>query len=201
MPTRTQSKAEQSVGENVSDISSLLIKLDKKMDAVDAKIDSKIDSLAISIQSELSKTLEGFRSNIEAEVKSICDAQSERITSVESTIVDMDRISKLNDVIIRGVMLTESENLLSVFKAICDSIKFKCNTNYCVNNIFRLGRANTSPILVQFVTQLSKRNFMVKYFAKKDLNLSHIGVNNNKNRIYCSDNLSAINNNIYMKAM
>lgn len=186
---------------SMRDLCSLMVKLDKKVDSVRDDIAIKLDQQSANIHEDLLKSLDSFRANIETKVETMVIEQSERIDSIESSIDNIERISKLNDVIIRGVAYAQNEYLLDVFESISKAIGFKKNVNFSVNNIFRLKRNGNSPILVQFVSQLLKRQFMVKYFAKKNLNLSDIGHQNNNNRIYCSDNLTASNNRIYNKAV
>lgn len=208
-PPVTRATCDQT--KEMSEISVMLSKLDKKMDVNQKQFNTKIDNIRndlsvklddqlINIRSEISSSLELFRSDIEANVKALVNEQSARIDSVVASVVDNDRVTKLNDVIIRGIPYHSGENLLSIFQSIAKVIKFKPDVRYSVNNVFRLGNGN-KPILVQFVSQILKRQFMVKYFSKKNLNLSHIGIVNNENRIYCSDNLTADQNNIYVRAV
>lgn len=157
-------------------------------------------TILVNIRGEISSSLELFRSYIEASVKALVNEQSERIDSIVASAADNDRVSKLNDVIIRGIPYTSGEKLLSMFQSIAKAIGFQPNVQNSVNDVFRLGNGN-KPILVQFVSQILKRQFMVKYFSKKTLNLSHIGVASSENRIYCSDNLTADHNNIYVRAV
>lgn len=208
-PPVTRATCDQT--KEMNEISVLLSKLDKKMDVNQKQFNTKIDNIRcdlsvkldeqlINIRGEISSSLELFRSDIEANVNALVNEQSARIDSIVASAVDNDRISKLNDVIIRGVPYTSGEKLLSIFQSISKAIEFKPNAQYSVNDVFRLGNGN-KPILVQFVSQMLKRQFMVKYFSKKNLNLSHIGIVNSENRIYCSDNLSADHNNIYVRAV
>ncbi|KAJ6647970.1 hypothetical protein Bhyg_03195 [Pseudolycoriella hygida] len=126
--------------------------------------------------------------------------QTERVNKIENDIENNNRMSRLNDVIIRGVPANQTD-LLKMFVSIAKAIKFNHSKYDCVNNIFRIrGNKNTSPIIIQFTTSIYKREFMSSYFKFGQLKLSDIGCESNS-RIYVSDNLTKHNSDIHHKAL
>ncbi|KAJ6642744.1 hypothetical protein Bhyg_07698 [Pseudolycoriella hygida] len=177
-----------------NEIYAMLSKLDKKMDTNLMQFNTEVDELQAELSAKFNEQTKSIKIN------TMVHEQCERIDSVESSIADNERVSKLNDVIVRGIPYDSNENLLKILQATSDAIGFEDKLLLSVNNIFRLGSGN-KPILVQFVSNILKRQFMANYFVKLNLKLSDIGFTGNDSRIYCCDNLTSLNNSIHVKAV
>lgn len=114
-----------------------------------------------------------------------------------------ERLSKLNDVILRGIPTNTNEALVTIFDQISLAIGFGAKSS-AVNNIFRFGNESATnrnmPIIVKFLTTISQQLFMSNYFAHAKLNLREIGCESD-NRIYASHNLTKFNFEIQQLAV
>lgn len=207
--TVNESKTE-SIAESKSDsvdvhsdnrILKLLLKLDSDVNV----LSDKIDQQTLDIRKEFHDNLNKFESKIEEKVKCLIEDQSVKLSQIEFELENKSRLDKLDEVIVKRVPFNKGEKVLDIFHKIALAIKFEHSHHVLVQNIFRLGvHNNNPPILIRFMSQLLKREFLVKYFAHKSLNLSEIGIISGdltRNRIFVSDNLTKSNNEIYQKAI
>lgn len=185
-------------------IETLMKSLELKMDRNHQDITSKIDQQTNMIRDEFSKNLIDFQTKIENNVQRDLSNHSSRVEQLSAVVANIERETKLNDVILRGIPSTDNERVMNIFDQVCTTIGFelKCSA---VNNVFRLGttKNNTdrnTAILVKFSSLVLKREFMSKYFAFRNLNLRSIGMDSDE-RIYASDNLTKTNFDIQQKAV
>lgn len=160
---------------------------DKLIDTLNKRFDqfeTKFDDLSSKIAKQVEKLEQGVSEQRKKDLY--------RIESIEKTQSDVDRTSRLRDIIIRNVPRLSTENLHDIFHRICSTIGFKRDPVYCVDAIFRLGltsrtrkrnSTNFPAIMVKFTSQLAKAEFMNKYFAYKTLALNNIGYSSS-DRIY-----------------
>lgn len=176
-----------------------LNKLDMKFDKISEDFKSNLDKQTIKVRNEFQKHLSEFDDKLVCVIKE----QSAKVCELESVNENNERISRLNDVVIKGVPFTQNEKLFEVFNKIAVAIKYDQSKFSSLNNLFRLkssSETRSQPILLQFSTQLLRREFMSKYFAHANLKLNHIGFTS-ENRIYACDNLTKQNNSILQKAL
>lgn len=195
--TRNESS---SVAKSESDkILDFLSKLDSKIDKVGSEVKTNLDKQTVKLRQEFQKHLSEF----DDKLLNVINEQSAKISVLETVNENNERLTKLNDVIIKGVPTANNEKLFEVFDKISKVIKFGQSKFMSLNNIFRLrptSEGRPSPILLQFTTQLLKREFMSKYFAHGSLKLSDIGFSSDA-RIYACDNLTKRNNAILQAAL
>lgn len=197
MPYETRKGAnDQSDNEKIL---AFMNKLDGKFDKISEDFKSNLDKQTIKVRKEFQKHLSEFDDKLVC----VINEQSAKVCELESVNENNERISRLNDVVIKGVPYAQNEKLFEIFDKIAVAINFGHSKFSSLNNLFRLKSSSDSlspPILLQFSTQLLRREFMSNYFAHGNLKLSHIGLTS-ENRIYACDNLTKHNNTILRKAL
>lgn len=196
MPPKTRSDISSAEPDKVLQ---LLTKLDTKIDKISSDFKVNLDKQTVSVRNKFQKHLMYFDNKL----INVINIQSDKVSELELINENNNRIARLNDVIIKGVPIMQNEKLFEIFDKISAAIKFNQSKFTSLNNLFRLKAPNNSlpaPILLQFSTQLLRREFMSKYFAHGKLKLSNIGISS-ENRIYACDNLTKLNNNIFQKAL
>lgn len=176
-----------------------LKRLDSKVDKVGSEVKTSLDKQTVKVREEFQKHLSDF----DDKLINVINEQSAKVCELESINENNERLGKLNDVIIKGVPFAKGEKLFEIFDKISSAIKFGQSKFSSLNNLFRLRSSiegRPPPILLQFSTQLLKREFMSKYFVHGNLKQSDIGLTSN-NRIYACDNLTKRNNAILQKAL
>lgn len=169
---------------------------------LDTKIDGIRNDLSVEIGKHVRNEFEKHSEHFTNKIFDVVNHQTNKVNALEIEMENNERIARLNDVIIKGVPTNHKAKLVDVFGAICSTIGFSHSTITSINNMFRLSNTNTqsSPILVQFATQLLKREFMSKYYSHGHLQLKHIGISS-ESRLYASDNLTKLNNSILQKSL
>lgn len=201
-PMNSTTNSDNEVCQLLKSLSSKVSGLDKKFDSVHNDLAAKLEQESNNIRTDFHQRFDSFTNKITA-IETDIERQSERVNKVEDEIETNNRIKRLNDVVLRGVP-NDMKDLHAMFGSISAAIKFQPTKFECLNNIFRIGNKNngsySSPIVVQFTTQLYKREFMNCYFTYGQLNQSDIGCPTNS-RIYASDNLTKTNGTIHYKAL
>lgn len=173
-------------------------KLDKNHDDITSKLQDESKSIRADLQNHFT-SLNNKVSSMENDVQT----NSIRVNQLESDLENNNRTKRLNDVVLRGIPIIQKD-MFKIFEDISRVIKFQPTKYECLNSIFRIGSRNTnnqsSPIIIQFTTQLYKREFMSLYFKYGQLKLRDIGGNSNT-RIYASDNLTKHNSDIHHEAL
>lgn len=193
----------------------------KNTDAKFALLDSKISSMNDMWKNELSVILNKHMKDAESKLVDV----SKRIESNENKIELLERKSRINDIIIRGIPYKDRENLVNFFVKLAAEIKFPYDNMYSVSSIFRLGKprkpvlaeasstisgtggadvlisTKPPPILVTFTTPRLKGAFCRLFNKCDNLNYNKIGLDGSTNRIYLTDNLTKTNSDILRKAI
>lgn len=178
-------------------IFSFLNKLDAKFDKISEDFKSDLGRQSLEVRKDFQKHLSEFDNKLVC----VINEQSAKVCELESVNENNERISRLNDVVIKGVPNGHNDKLFEIFDKISVAINYEHSKFSSLNNLFRLKSSGDShPILLQFSTQLLRREFMSKYFAHGGLKLSHIGITSDS-RIYACDNLTKKNNAILQKAL
>lgn len=181
---------------------SMLTKLNMKIDKNHADIGAKIDQISTNHRDELSKNLCEMESKMDEKYTKSFATNTSHVDHLISIVENNERLTKLNDVVLKGIPTYQKENLVNVFDQISLAIGFeeKCSA---VNIIIRLKRGSNQiapPILVKFVSAIKKRDFMTRYYTRRDLNLNAIGMKTT-DRICATDNLTARNFKIQVEAV
>lgn len=181
---------------------SMLKKLNLKIDKNHADIGAKIDLISAHHRDELLVNIREMESKMDDKFTKCFATNTSQVDHVINIVENNERIAKLNDVVLRGIPSDHKENLVTTFDQISLAIGFEAKCS-AVNVIIRLKRGSNetaAPILVKFVSAIMKRDFMAKYYARRDLNLNSIG-SNTDGRIYASDNLTKRNFEIQVEAV
>lgn len=128
-----------------AEVVTLIKNLQASMDANFIASDQKIDSLnqRISTQtdvwrSELNKVLQRQSIEMDDKISNLAEKILPRIDFLEKRNENFDRLSKLQEVIIRGIPYKENENLIRIFTNMSKSIKFPYENMYSLSTISKL---------------------------------------------------------------
>lgn len=174
---------------NKVNIKSLESILDKKLDIFAGYVDSKIES----VRTDCMATMEEISNNMNDKISKINNEMEDRIDNLE-------RQSKLCDVVIKNIPYRQDENMENLVNDICDAIEFK-NTR-AIKSAFRLSRNQhkASHIIMKFYEISDKRYFMEAYFQHPLLNLTDVRFKT-KQRIVICEALTRKNMDIFQRAM
>lgn len=113
----------------------------------------------------------------------------------------IERQNLINDVLVTGIPYREHEDVFKLFNDICNALG--CNkSSMIIDSIFRLpGSKEDRPIIVKFVTSMSKIEIFNIYNQKStSLTLKSIGFSISDRRIYINSCLTKKNRIIHQKA-
>lgn len=161
-------------------------------------INSNIQQAVANLQ----RDLEAKMSNVFADIKSDVQSVKTRCDILESKVERLERISHLSDLLLNGVPYVQCENLLEIYNAICNVIKFD-SADYTLQAIFRIGKSSSSKnasIVMKFISSAARNRFYSLYLKFKNLSLHHIGFNGNV-RVFIQESLSKNNADIFRRAM
>jgi hypothetical protein len=174
----------------------------------DAKlINEKMDQLRIDLKEDIKNDLVPRIAQNESEIA----AHDYRIVELETTVATLQNQLELQsrslELIVRGVPETANEKCQLIYRKMAEAIG--CAPGCLpIADAFRLGRrprvtssAKSAPILIRFVNKHDKIAFHKKYFAKKNLNLADLGFPGAVTRVYVTENLTSINNELFGAAM
>ncbi|KAJ6644633.1 hypothetical protein Bhyg_09602 [Pseudolycoriella hygida] len=197
-----QSALNTSVYKSDDKVYSLLKTLNLKIDKNHKRVGQQIDDLCINHRDEVRKHLQEIESKMDDKIQKRLSFNASEMDRLASVVENNERLSKLNDVILKGIPNNRNEKLMDVFDRVSSVIGFETTSN-SVNTILRLKSGNnqtSSPILVKFLSANSKQDFMMKYYAHRDLKLSAIGLDS-EDRIYATHNLTKHNFELQLKAV
>lgn len=190
-----------------------------------AELKKQNEALSKAIESQfqlVNKKIDDIKS-LDTEVKKVTalhSAHNVRLENLEDRAVRHDRRREL---LVRGVPFVSTEILKDVISKLSNAIGFSSlhSPNECTG--FRLHRhdrdistltskfrslrshishpqsAQPPPILLKFMAEYDRENFLQLYFEKKSLAASDIGLSSNS-RIYVSENFTQLNHKILMAA-
>lgn len=182
-------KMQETVDDNKSNIQSLEVSIDKKLDSLAGYVDSKIEG----VRTEFMATIKDFSDGFNGKIQKFSE-------DVEDRIDYLERQSKLCDVVVKNVPYRSDENMRDLVYDLCDAVAFK-NVN-AIKSAFRMSKQETksNPIVMKFYDKQDKREFMSAYFRNQKLNLSDLGFKT-KMRIVINEALTQKNSEIFKKAM
>jgi hypothetical protein len=117
---------------------------------------------------------------------------------------DLDRMKIAKDVVISGIPVSEEEKLSVSFQSVCRELGYNDTLPSVRIRRFKPKKSDTErknqltdvttssrtpPVFVEFAFFMDKREFLDRYFKKKDLNLSALGFANTR-RIYVNERLT-----------
>lgn len=150
----------------------------------------------------LQRDLEAKLSNVVTDMKTDVQSLKTRCDILESKVERLERLSHLSDLLLNGVPYFQNENLLEIYNAICNVIKFN-TADYTLQAIFRIGKSSSSrnaSIIMKFISPAARSSFYSLYLKFKILSLHHIGFDGNV-RVFIQESLSKNNAEIFRRAM
>jgi hypothetical protein len=196
-------------------LTNLSTKVDNNASAMNNVIDTKLSQFRENLNTDIDNKIEGLRADIRSELTvqinqtaNRMDAYSNSMANVENRVDLLEErfeaSSKENDLLIKGVPIVSNEKCPNIFRRIAGAIGIGPESMPAVV-AFRLGRKKPGsdrdpPILLKFCNHIEKDHFYQKYFAFKNLNLTHIGFDVDQ-RIVISENLTRHNQQIFQAAI
>lgn len=152
--------------------------------------------------STLTKKVEQFEEEVRSLklTKQTISTLEQRVNQLEEKFHDEDQRSRLNNVEIKGVPVTPSENLYTYIFKIGEIINYKIpkeQINYIVRVPTR-GENNNKNIIVSLHNRYIKEDFVAAARSSKPFTANNIGLNGDK-RIYINDHLTLRNKNLLNK--
>lgn len=159
--------------------------LQSKIDAVSSELNGRLDAVSQDINTLRSECATKFNANDVA-----VNALNERVDQISLAV---DNLENRNDLIISGIPFMSGEDLCSHFRAICNQLEVGESVGPLVNvrrmKSGTLKDGDESLVVVQFALKSVRDSFYSAYLRKRNLQLSHIGLNSTR-RIYVNENLT-----------
>lgn len=166
------------------------------------EVSSRFNALPALIQQIVQDNQQAVYQHISEQVNAKLAAVYEDNLERDNRIDNLERIQLLTDLIIHGIPKFPSEDIHIIFQNICTKIKFDipiCNT---ITSLFRIKQErNSKPsIIVKFVSQNVRNNFLSLFGKSRGLILKDIGIEAD-GRIFVNESLSKLNLQIFRYAM
>lgn len=171
--------------ETKSLIDEMRTELNHKIDAVKSELEGKLTAVSNDINSLKTECATKFQTNSD-----MINVLNIRVDEISST---MDNLGNRNELILSGIPYLRGEDLIEHFKAICMQLGMDERSVPSVD-IRRLksgvmNDGDNSLVLVQFSLRNLRDDFYSAYLRKRDLQLSHLGINSAQ-RVYVNENLT-----------
>lgn len=117
------------------------------------------------------------------------------LTSVELDVDNMNRLSRLNNLILDGIPVYKNENnkfFYQVVEGIANYLGVEMSY-YDINTAFRLPKNKDShipSIIIGFHSKLIRDNVYNQYLKKRVMKLSDVNSNGSSNRLYLNEHLT-----------
>lgn len=161
-----------------------------------SKIETKFDTFKLDLEKRidgLENSLAAFKTECGTKIDHLADSVSEVRHDVDHANASIGRLEKARELIISGVPYLQNENLPVTFGSIATKLGYN-DASVPMVSLARLAKppiavGSAPPIICEFALRADRNTFYASYLNQRDLNLSHIGFNNN-NRIYVNENLT-----------
>lgn len=186
--------AVRSIKEDLTELKSLKSEISDVKNSLD-HIYNSVDGLTKKI------------SEIDLEVQSLKKAKDDvarlelRLEALETTAHESEQRARLNNIEIKGVPKTNSENLYNILSKICSKINVSVNNDQ-INYIARVPTRGENPIkniIVSLHNRYLRDNFVSAAKKCKSLTPLDIGLNGS-NRIFINDHLTMVHKKLLNKA-
>lgn len=135
---------------------------------------------------------------------------SETVKVLETRINNLEQSSRNNNIEVQCLPEKKSENLMTLFRALCDVVKSDIDENQ-INRITRIAKLNPKSerprsIVVEFSSTRTRDAFLaatINYNKKnpgQKLNASHFGISGSMAPVYVTEHLSAANKALHSAA-
>lgn len=149
------------------------------------------------------KTIDERLTSLEITKSSVIDLQL-RVEKIESDLNDKDQWSRMNNVEVKGVPESQTENLTDMIITIGKKISYPVDKSQ-INYVARIPTRDpdrTKPIIVNFNSRYVKEDFIAaarKTAGKKPLTCVQVGLTGNT-KVYINDHLTPKNKILLSKA-
>lgn len=165
-----------------SEIEGKIDNISGKIDNVKAELEGKIESVSRDVNSFKAECASMYRSNEDA-IRTLDDR-------VDGISEEIGSLANRNDLIVSGIPYIENENLNSYFAAMWNYVGLPTDIIPAVDiRRLKAGPPNQGLILMQFGLRNKRDDFFRGYLRKRDLQLSHLGINSPR-RVYIDENLT-----------
>ncbi|KAF9824721.1 hypothetical protein SFRURICE_010328 [Spodoptera frugiperda] len=141
------------------------------------------------------------RSGIEGDHTGDITRLQQRLEKIETTLHENDQRLRLNNVEIKGVPVTSSENLFTIVSKICTKVNCEVRQEQ-INYIARVPQRNSKDnknIIMSLHNRYLRDDFIAAAKKCKNLTITDIGLNGSGN-IYVNDHLTFENKQLLNKA-
>lgn len=163
----------------------------KSLDHVHATVDELTDKLT-DVEQEI-QSLQKTKEDI--------TRLQQRLEKIETTLHENDQRLRLNNVEIKGVPVTSSENLFTIVSKICTKVNCEVRQEQ-INYIARVPQRNSKDnknIIMSLHNRYLRDDFIAAAKKCKNLTITDIGLNGSGN-IYVNDHLTFENKQLLNKA-
>lgn len=124
------------------------------------------------------------------------------LSSIEATVDKMERLSKLNNLVIDGVPQLKGENLSELMVIIANHLKIEFYKSD-MSSIFRLANKNKTPsIVITFISKQIRDIFFSEYLRNNNIRLLDLGIRlgNANSKIFINEHLTFKYSNLLKEA-
>lgn len=204
MPTTAQ------LAKKITDLESLLDEqLEGMVEELALKVKAKLEALGLVEQVKLAESVD-FVSKKYDEMKA---KQEELIASnrqlvaqnaaLERRVAELEQYSRLNNIEIKGIPVTEGEDCAAILQSVCDAIE--CPVEPCeidvIHRVPTMSKKNEKNIIARFVSR-EKKNDFVRKARKARINTSNIGFSGvTVTPVFINEHLTFENKKLFSKAL
>lgn len=168
-----------------------------------SRLEEKLDDFKLSIDG-LEAKFESLQKEIEGKVGSIKEAVVVVQADLSQTSEKVDRLEKLNELILSGIPFLENENLAEMFQAVAAYLGYGPQHLPLVD-LKRLAKppiviGTSPPIMCQFALRNSRDEFLRRYLTSRNLTLRNVGFEVDS-RIFINENLTPMAREIRAAAL
>lgn len=185
-----------------SSLAKMKVQYEHQLNGLRNELNDKIGIIADELKELKSQSIKISEEKILETVKPIitkCTEEKEsEILQLNQHVENLDRLSRLKFVIIRGIPVWKNENLREMIEqGLCPAIDFKYR-NFDIINLWRQRtslqskRESKAPpiIVVEFISKEVRDVFLKCYYSTTNLSLDKVGFEIGTSRIYVNEYLT-----------
>lgn len=184
-------------------VSSLRSEMKTLSDEIKADFESKI--------TQLNTRIDDNQVHMQSQINELKSSVTQCVEQANGVDDDLQRISRLNELKISGIIHKNDENLNEIFKKIANLVQFDLSDSHNMPTLERIFKRNhttntnapTQIILVKFIANHIRNDFYSRYLnkiaAKKPIMSQNIDLPEGI-RIIIGENLTAKNMNIFIES-
>lgn len=178
----------------------------ERIDSSNTSLSTKFDNLATHVCNEvtsLKSSVDNFKAEVACELGTVNTTLANQNIRIENTEDDIDRLKRINDLRLTGILPTENENLFQIVERFAIAIGYSSFGQIAVSFeripvrdriTGQLTHSNT--IMLHFAILRDKQIFYSHYLYKAPINAETLNIPNNGKVILC-ENLTIKNRKIF----